>query len=762
MARAQDLFRRARATALIVSLVAFCTAEPQDAAPGAPLVFSAGFTDDAVLQRAPSSAAVYGLVFPASSSAPPSVLVSLLNADGSVAASAAAVVAADQGAGSACDAQCYSAGYVCAVGQSSCCSAPSCPMGCLMAAATATEAACVAECKAAKGTCSYTIPGTSTELDMCGDCLPNCPGCPDFEAQCEQGCAFGRGAAVPPLSFKALLPPQPAGGTFTVVANCTAGCAGGGAAATLRRVTFGDVFYASGQSNMALGMHFSFQKENIVAAIRAGSYSNIRFFQYGGMGSQVDGAEPAWATSVATAPMWPWQNLTTALNATGFAAFDTFSALALHFAAALTDLRGAGGDSAVPIGVITNAVGGTTIEAWSSREMLAACKNTTTGNGAAPATALFYGMVAPFVNTSIASWLWLQGENNCGGDGEPGNSADGTGYGCSLATLVRVYRELWSAQPGTTAADAPFGIFTLHSGASEGSGKNMAGIRWSQSANYGVVPNPLIPNGWITQLFDLGDPWLNNIDSSDKSHCEKVDPATGMYGPNCQTPWTNLTLWDAALLPLAPLVRADATPTFLGSIHARIKGPAGARAALQYHNLVDGGAGPITGPTIAGCSAVAALGKISVRFDAALLRGDVVAVSPFDTDTTAWGTAESNSFMACLVPAGRAPADCATDASMWAPAAAVADGTGAGAALTVAPTLLAGKTLAALRYGWPIDGNSPGDTCCPSKNVTASLAACIPAACPVKASPSLLPANPFFALIVGGKCKCLPPQTCDA
>ena len=56
------------------------------------------------------------------------------------------------------------------------------------------------------------------------------------------------------------------------------------------------------------------------------------------------------------------------------------------------------------------------------------------------------------------------------------------GYGCSLATLVRTYRALWSATPGTTPADAPFGIFTLAAGGSEGSGQHMAGIRWSQTA----------------------------------------------------------------------------------------------------------------------------------------------------------------------------------------------------------------------------------------------------------------------------------------
>ena len=344
----------------------------------------------------------------------------------------------------------------------------------------------------------------------------------------------------------------------------------------------------------------------------------------------------------------------------------------------------------------------------------------------------------------------------------PGNSADGTGYGCSLATLVREYRALWSAQAGTTSPTTPFGIFTLHSGASEGAGKNMAGIRWSQTANYGTAPNPALPNAWVTQLFDMGDPWLNNIDSGDKQHCEKVDPATGSYGPACTRPWTDLAAWDGAVASLAPLVRADATPTFEGSIHARIKGPAGARAALQYYNLADGGAGPVTGPTLAGCSADAAAGTLAVRFNASLLRGDAVAVAPFDTDPSGWGTNEANTFMVCMLPAGRTPPNCSVDSSLWSPAAAVADGSGAGATLTLTPAQLAAGTLTALRYGWPVDGNSPGDTCCPSKNVTSSLQACTPAACPVKAVPSLLPANPFYALIVGGKCQCMAPQTCDA
>lgn len=156
---------------------------------------------------------------------------------------------------------------------------------------------------------------------------------------------------------------------------------------------------------MALGVQHSFQYAELVANISAGRLPNIRVYQYGGMSAQVDGTQPAWATTVATAPFWPWQNLSTAVAQSGYPGFATMSATAIHFAAALTSLRG-GTD--VPIGIITNAVGGTTIEAWSSREMLAVCTNTTSANSAAPPTSLFYGMVTPFVNMTIGGWLWFQ------------------------------------------------------------------------------------------------------------------------------------------------------------------------------------------------------------------------------------------------------------------------------------------------------------------------------------------------------------------
>ena len=60
----------------------------------------------------------------------------------------------------------------------------------------------------------------------------------------------------------------------------------------------------------------------------------------------------------------------------------------------------------------------------------------------------------------------------------------------------------------------------------------------------------------------------------------------------------------------------------------------------------------------------------------------------------------------------------------------------------------------AVRYAWGII------SCCdPSEPGIYETHGCI-ANCPVMASPSGYPANPFIAQIVGGKCQCVPPMTC--
>jgi len=63
----------------------------------------------------------------------------------------------------------------------------------------------------------------------------------------------------------------------------------------------------------------------------------------------------------------------------------------------------------------------------------------------------------------------------------------------------------------------------------------------------------------------------------------------------------------------------------------------------------------------------------------------------------------------------------------------------------------------AVKFGW----SSRTGTCCIDILANTGLAPCIPGSCGVMTRDSLLPLNPFFATIVGGKCRCPLPQTAN-
>ena len=66
---------------------------------------------------------------------------------------------------------------------------------------------------------------------------------------------------------------------------------------------------------------------------------------------------------------------------------------------------------------------------------------------------------------------------------------------------------------------------------------------------------------------------------------------------------------------------------------------------------------------------------------------------------------------------------------------------------------LMGEAVHALRYAWS------EKLCCVEER--GNRKACKSAACPVVASGGL-PANPFLARIVGGRCECMLPQVCSS
>ena len=86
-------------------------------------------------------------------------------------------------------------------------------------------------------------------------------------------------------------------------------------------------------------------------------------------------------------------------------------------------------------------------------------------------------------------------DSNC--HGVMGNSQQNTGYGCSLPAMVRSWKSVWRA-----SAKALFGVATLAAGGSEGSGQHMAGMRWSQTGNFGSWPNPAMPHSFGAQVCE--------------------------------------------------------------------------------------------------------------------------------------------------------------------------------------------------------------------------------------------------------------------
>ena len=120
----------------------------------------------------------------------------------------------------------------------------------------------------------------------------------------------------------------------------------------------------------------------------------------------------------------------------------------------------------VPIGVLDTAIGGQRIEEYMTNASMSVCSDRL-GESAPWWNSQLYGQqTLPFVDMTVAGFVWYQGENNMGGT--KGNSAANVGYGCEMRQLINGWRQAWSVVPGTTSPNAPFGVVTLASSGSEG------------------------------------------------------------------------------------------------------------------------------------------------------------------------------------------------------------------------------------------------------------------------------------------------------
>ena len=218
-------------------------------------------------------------------------------------------------------------------------------------------------------------------------------------------------------------------------------------------------------------------------------------------------------------------------------------------------------------------------------------------------------------------------------------------------------------------------------------------MRWSQTGNYGVLPNAALPNTFLAHAYDLGDPWLENPSCTQWKCCKEYG-AQYWNATSCGVHFGNSSASGAAECAAACEGILNTT-YYMGPIHPRIKKPVGERlAAAAYvrsslalpparplsqcaigewwgggagrlhdallprarfahlssshprvgpslrlprpgsHGLVYGGTNAIVGPTLSGCTHNTSAATITVRFNASLLtREGRVIVKPYDRAT---------------------------------------------------------------------------------------------------------------------------------
>jgi sialate O-acetylesterase len=210
--------------------------------------------------------------------------------------------------------------------------------------------------------------------------------------------------------WQAILPAMSAGGPDTMTVT------NGSETITRTNVYIGDVWLASGQSNMAMKL-----SESTGGATEIASANNqtIRQFQL----NITLGAEPVDEVPAGSA----WTPATSAYA-------GNFTAVGYYFAKDLQPEIG------VPIGIINTSVGGARIETYMSEEMLGFDETyviLANGEPERQATVAFNTLINPLINFPIKGVIWYQGESNAD------NMEDAIAYSDLFKRMIIGWRELW-------------------------------------------------------------------------------------------------------------------------------------------------------------------------------------------------------------------------------------------------------------------------------------------------------------------------------
>ncbi|MDU0354551.1 sialate O-acetylesterase [Paraglaciecola aquimarina] len=186
-------------------------------------------------------------------------------------------------------------------------------------------------------------------------------------------------------------------------------------------VLLGEVWFASGQSNMGMPLSGNFNQPIIGSneTILHSTNPQLRLF-----------------TAAIKASVTPLDNVQGTWQEAQPATVKTFSATAYYFAAKLQALLD------VPVGIIVSAWGGTPVESWIDAPTLAQYADfnfhqaLTNQPVHRQPSQLFNGMINPFLGLQIKGAIWYQGE---------ANRSRAREYKTLFPAMVKNWRNLWNS-----------------------------------------------------------------------------------------------------------------------------------------------------------------------------------------------------------------------------------------------------------------------------------------------------------------------------
>jgi sialate O-acetylesterase len=236
---------------------------------------------------------------------------------------------------------------------------------------------------------------------------------------------------------------------------------------TISDVLIGEVWIASGQSNMAYPLR---KVQDGKQALNNANHPKLRLFK---SYPNLKAAEPL-NEFLEKKPSWAACTTTIATD---------YSAVAYYFGKMIMETQN------IPVGIIVSSVGGTKIEHWISENHPIPFKAKKNKNGVTKGNAFhFNAMINPLIPFACRGVLWYQGESNARDMGE---------YEDKLVTLIKDWRTLWDD-------DIAFQVVQLANFSARS--KETFDGTWPRLREAQFNASSKLPKVDIANIIDLGNP----------------------------------------------------------------------------------------------------------------------------------------------------------------------------------------------------------------------------------------------------------------